>query len=588
MKHRIGKILTTIGALILSVFMFAGCNLIQVNNAKYYKQKVVAVKVKEDKYSSYAKTYTKKDLLNAYYNYAYQYVSQGQLSVKEGVDYAINNMINSDLLFNYIKEEYYNNEKYDLDFTDADKNDARLSAFDSMQQSIFEIEKEVIKEWDVDITEELADDEEKKTLRAEYTPYTPSVEVIEINGKEIIVLNEKEDYINDSRVAPAHFTQEIRDAEVSKEAFTRYVKQLQDAAKAEGRSTKQNEVLLYEEERLIDVYVRNIYLTKFEKWYNKYYNFTYDSANKVYVLNEDIQNKIVANYKEEFLAQKDKYNANDGKLYHEAMAGSDISSVYYHHNSGNEYVYISHILLKFSDAQVKQIAEYDDKLKRGLITQERYDELVAQIADQTKVTYEQDGKTLTSTAASVYETISGYVNTGDSIITDPIDPSLSDEDKMAILKEKEAAIVAKAKRFNDMIYIYNDDEGIMNKDYSYVVNIDTNVEDKMVKPFADKAREMHADGIMGAVSDMVITEYGVHILFYGGEVKNVVEDINTLTAIDLIKHRTQLSSDKNLFAIAYDKLTNDAYNKSINNYIADCLKFVEIVKYTDKYKDLYK
>ena len=37
MKHRIKKILTTIGALILSVFMFAGCNLIEVNNAKYYK-----------------------------------------------------------------------------------------------------------------------------------------------------------------------------------------------------------------------------------------------------------------------------------------------------------------------------------------------------------------------------------------------------------------------------------------------------------------------------------------------------------------------------------------------------------------------
>ena len=102
MKHRIKKILTTIGALILSVFMFAGCNLIEVNNAKYYKQKVVTVKVDDEKYKSYEKTYTKKDLLNAYYNYSYEYVSQGQLTVKDGVEYAISNMDNSDLLYNYI------------------------------------------------------------------------------------------------------------------------------------------------------------------------------------------------------------------------------------------------------------------------------------------------------------------------------------------------------------------------------------------------------------------------------------------------------------------------------------------------------
>jgi len=577
-KHRIKNILTTISAIILSVFMFAGCNLIEVNNAKYYKQKVVAIKVNDEKYKSYEKQYTKKDLLNAYYNYAYQYVSQGQLTVKDGVDYALNNMVNSDLLYNYIKINYYENDNYDLDFTDADKNDAKLKAFDSMQNSIFEIEKVIIEEWNVDMLDELENAEEKKTLRAEYTDYTPSVVVMEIDGVEKIVLNNDANYVNDSRVAPDHFVQEIRNKEVSREAFSRYVKQLQDVAKSEGLSTNQDTVLLNEEERLIQLYTQNVYLTKFENWYNKYYNFTYDEENNVYVLNQDVQDSIVNNYKEEFLAQKDKYNANDGKAYHDAMAGDDISKVYYHHNSGNEYVNISHILLKFSDAQVKQIAEYDSLLERKIITQERYDELVGEIANQTKVTYEIDCKTYTDTAVKVYADIANYVNSGDSVITDP---NSTDE-------EVRSALIAKAKRFNEMLYIYNDDEGIMNKDYSYVVNIDTEIKDKMVKPFADKARELHADGVIGAMSDMVITEYGVHILFYGGAVKNVVEDINALTAIDLIKHNTQLSSNKNLFTVGYDALTNNAYSTNVNNYVADALKHVDVVKYVDNYKDLYK
>ena len=567
--------------MILSVFMFAGCNLIEVNKGKYYNQEVITIGLKDgygDEYKSYVRTYSKKDLLNAYYNYSYSYVNQGQLDVEAGIDYAINNMINSDLLYNYVKTNYYDNAKYDLDFTDADKNDVKLEAFDSMQDSIFEIENEIFKEWDIQFTgaDDLSD-EEVKTLRASYEEYTPSVVVQEIDGKEVIVLNEIEIDVHDTRVAPEHFIQQIRDKAVSKEAYTRYIKQLQDAAKAEGvEDTSEKAVLYSEEQRLIDAYTKSKYMEKFEKWYNKYYNFTYDSENDVYVLNEDIQNQIVESYKQEFIEQKDIYS-QDEKAYHTAM-GDDVSKVYYHQNSGNEYVYVSHILLKFSDAQLEEIGELDKKLESKVITQERYDELVADIANRTKVTYEIDGIEYTANADEVYERITGYVNTADEVINNPD----ANED------EKHAALVEKAKRFNDMIYLYNDDEGIMNADYAYVVNLDTNVTDKMVAPFANKAREMHANGVLGSVSDMVITEYGVHIMFYAGEVKNVVEDINTLTAIDLIKHNTQLSSAKSLFSLAYDEISVDAYTTSASNYISDCYEFITITKYEDRYKDLYK
>ena len=40
-------------------------------------------------------------------------------------------------------------------------------------------------------------------------------------------------------------------------------------------------------------------------------------------------------------------------------------------------------------------------------------------------------------------------------------------------------------KLDDLIYIFNDDPGIMNSEFDYVVNLDTEVTDQMVKPFAD-------------------------------------------------------------------------------------------------------
>lgn len=540
--------------------MFAGCNLIEINKYKYYSQKVATVSIKDgygSEYDSYKKTYTKKDLLNAYYNYAYQYVSQGQLDAEAGVEYAMDNMINSDILYNFIKTNYFDINK--LSYTDADKNDVKLQAFDNMQDSIYQIEEEIFEEWDVDyLSEDELTNEEVESLRASYTEYIPSVEYIEETNK--VVLRENTNRVHDTRVATEHFVQEIRNEEVSREAYTRYVKQLQDAAKAEGVSTKEADVILAEENRLIDIYTRAKYLEIFEDWYNLNYNFTYDSVDGVYVLNDDILDEVVNTYKQEFEVQKDMYE-NDKDAYHKAMGGDDISKIYYHHS--NEYVYVSHILLKFSDSQIAQIEDLDKKLEKKLISQERYDELVNDIANRTVVTYEIDGKTYTSSALKVYEKINNYVDRGENA-------------------------TERAKFFNDMIYIYNDDEGIMNKDFAYVVNLDTNVTDKMVKPFADKAREMHAEGEVGDVSNMVITEYGVHIMFYAGEVKNVVDDIDSLTFAELIQQKTQISSNKSLFDILYDGISTENYNTAASGYVSDIREVIKIDYFKKAYKDLYK
>lgn len=574
----------------LSMFMFAGCNLIEINKAKYYNQIVISVELKDgygEDYNDYIEKYTKKDLINAYYNYAYNYVSNGQIKASEGMNYAINNMVNVDLLYKYIKKNYFDNPNYDIQFTDADRNEVKLKVYDAIQEQITSLEKEVYEEWNYNYTNQDDLSEDKvESLRKAYEAYDSKVLMTNIKvdvvvegsttevEKQAIILNPNQlTKTYDTRVAGDTFKQQISDPEVSKEAYTRYIKQLQEAAKAEGAKTGEQEVLNAEIERLTKSYTRSEYISIFEKWYNINYNFTYNAKNNVYVLNDSVKQVVVDYFKERYTAQKNQYE-NDESAYHTAMAGDSIDDIYYHYNSGNEYMYVSHILMKFSDAQKAEITELKNKLSAHKITQENYDARVKEIANRTVVTYEIDGKKYTSNALEVTNKIKNYVNKA--------------QYKGKTGEELELALNERAKLFNDMIYLYNDDEGIMNKDFAYVVNLDTEVKDKMVKEFADTARKLNKEQEEGALSDMVITEYGVHILYHAGIVKNVVSDINSLTAEDLMSVKTQRSSNKTIFAKIYDTVATENYKTAASNFVSNCFEFVNIVKYENRYKDLTK
>ena len=426
MKATTKKILTVICAMFLSMFMFAGCNLIEINKAKYYNQIVISVELKDgygEDYNDYIEKYTKKDLINAYYNYAYNYVSNGQIKASEGMNYAINNMVNVDLLYKYIKKNYFDNPNYDIQFTDADRNEVKLKVYDAIQEQITSLEKEVYEEWNYNYTNQDDLSEDKvESLRKAYEAYDSKVLMTNIKvdvvvegsttevEKQAIILNPNQlTKTYDTRVAGDTFKQQISDPEVSKEAYTRYIKQLQEAAKAEGAKTGEQEVLNAEIERLTKSYTRSEYISIFEKWYNINYNFTYNAKNNVYVLNDSVKQAVVDYFKERYTAQKNQYE-NDESAYHTAMAGDSIDDIYYHYNSGNEYMYVSHILMKFSDAQKAEITELKNKLSAHKITQENYDARVKEIANRTVVTYEIDGKKYTSNALEVTNKIKKFLN----------------------------------------------------------------------------------------------------------------------------------------------------------------------------------
>lgn len=590
----------------LCVMMLSGCSWLQIDNARYYGQVVATVGNQK---------FYKKDLIEAFSSYGYQYYQSYGYTLEEAVNETIKSMIDRWLLLDKVKTMY--------EIDDPEKLDIKAQAFEYMQNSIFSIEAQVREEWDMTVPAGSATDETKTPLRAEEQEYTPSTyytdRVVErteqIEGKDAViyyravvtrtedfsvvedrvetvvdattqktktikyykVVEEIEDTTNtniDSTITlTSHFDksrQVITDKKVSDEAWVRYVKSLQDAAKSQGKSTDEAEVLLEEEKRLEELLTNNLYLEKYQNEFNA--NFPVDT------------DTVLTYFRTQYKEQRDKY-LGDESLYHTAMKNASKTYTYFHPNSGNEYVNVKHILVKFSDAQTEAMnalnKEFDIKNDGTDADNARKDNAIykakrQKIVNQTTSTFEMDGETKTWNVLDVYDYVVSQVS--------------------GTPKER-------AAKFNELMYIFNDDEGSMNSEFDYVVNLDTAVQDQMVKEFADGVRALDkSNGGEGAGSmSYIVSEYGIHILFHAGNATNLVEEknIDNISDEDLLRilctTYTTPESNKSIFNYIYDTLSLDtsAYDvKSQNdiNTIKTQLRQDNVVieLYVDNYKDLWE
>ena len=141
----------------------------------------------------------------------------------------------------------------------------------------------------------------------------------------------------------------------------------------------------------------------------------------------------------------------------------------------------------------------------------------------------------------------------------------------------------------------------MNSEFDYVVNLDTNVTDQMVIPFADGVREL--DTMYGGKGEgsmkWIISSYGIHIIFHDGNVKNIVDEStinNDAKLLEILCNTyTTPDSNKSIFNYIYDtlKLDDSTYNNLTSQMVANArtqLKQQNIVieYYVNNYKDLYE
>ncbi len=547
------KILTYIFSLCLCIMVFAGCSLVQLNASKYYKQTVAEIVYSKDK----TYEFTMEDLLQAYNNYGYQLAqnnnssssSSSSMTGEEILTKTAELMVQRHLLVEMIKEELG-------DLSTEEKNYIKRQTYDSINAQLASLEDTIRVEWDRKISEDETKEDESASLRASYTAYEPTVEKVveekEVNGTTKLVTELKR-VTDDEEIDgtdPGEFKQVITDEDISKEAWKRYMKTLQDNNENLGKKYSDEKAFEKEIDRIYNLLVENRYISKYQTAITNGLEITAEAA--------------VENYKEKYKRDYEKY-ANDEAAYHSAMS-EDASSVYYHPNSGNEYIYVTHILFKFSDEQTAEIANLKKLYQSNSISKEVYEARLEEVQslENTVVKYEENGVTKTTSAALAYQDVLNNVGKYD----------------------KDIQFEARAKEFNTYIYKYNDDEGIMNKDFAYVVNLDTSVTDKMVKSFADESRRLQKEEGVGAMSKPILTDYGYHIILNLGPVKNVVEyeNIDNITWETLYNVKTQPSSEKTLFHVEYDAINTDSTRLSqvLSSKTDDLMGGVEKVRYWDK------
>jgi|GEM_PF-1757243 len=155
----------------------------------------------------------------------------------------------------------------------------------------------------------------------------------------------------------------------------------------------------------------------------------------------------------------------------------------------DNYFFVKHVLIPFSDAQTTALNEYKTSINNTLYGDylDYRDRLAEEITSYEHVDGEDYGDPIgiNEIYNEIYAAVNGAVT----------------------LRDKERA-------FDDLIYKYNTDPGIFNTMYGYVelYDLGTNTE-QYVEEFAAAARELYEGGVEGAVSGKVVTDYGVHVLY---------------------------------------------------------------------------
>ncbi len=227
-----------------------------------------------------------------------------------------------------------------------------------------------------------------------------------------------------------------------------------------------------------------------------------ERSQKITAMQDFLEGSVEVKYEEvadrfnTTLAQQEKTYKEDISAYDTAM-NDEKTTVLYHAN--NNYFYVKHILLPFSDDQKEALTAYKNSPEISNLQADERDALVNKYREW------------------LAESIVCYPHKdGEDDTTKP----MSVDDVMSHIRSVMTPLASNVKKandaFNDLIYLYNTDSGAFGNDRGYMVKykLDEGESETYMQEFADAAREMRDNIEVGRVYDKkVITDYGVHIMY---------------------------------------------------------------------------
>lgn len=543
------------------VFILTGCDLFPKDNYAYLDQTVAKVEYVDgttDKISV-------KRFIQAYNSYGSSLVESEGLEFEDAAKQTIDVLVNRYVLLHEAKKN--------VKLEDVDNKLVLEETYDSLVSNLNSYVSEVREEWDMPESTNMSEQTEDEKIV--YTAFETRAKVVEVNGQLKIKLLDTTDKKPEKNFADVDAViNEFNDfatkndgtnrTNIYREAYRRLLTTLKANEEGQNLSTDNASVL---KRYVLDVknnVEENKYIEKLEEYYKA--DGTYSTISV---------EQVLAKYKALLFQSKFKFESSDS-AYDEAMLNSYAATNYFVDDS---YIQVSHILVKF-DEEVKD--------ENGLTQKQKYDNLKSKLekGEISQLQYQTELNNLVSgIKANVRNTETGEVEQKRSV---------SAENVLSYLKQELAAAKTDAEKeaiFKNYIYTYNEDPGAMNADYLYVIGQETS---NMVDSFNEDARKLDKNGEYGAISEkLVVSDYGVHILFYAGRCENLftISDYKTFKFAneDVYKlEQTKLNPfhNKTVFDLVFEQLSSDSYSIFENMNLNILKANTTITIYHDVYKNL--
>lgn len=548
------KIFGLIAGLCCTASLFSGCNLFGTDYNKYYGE-IVA---KNGKYEV-----TREELINGYSSYGQKLVSEQNYSIEEAMKATMKMLLQRKMLLDTIKsnatKELANTtletKDYKYELTNSEYNAAVKEAWDYIDGQIKTYVTKNYDDPDNVFTEDKKDDPAHVGSKDEFTQ-TIKVE----DGKIKVVTEEKED--DESRLSIYNYAQPtFIDSEIVDKVMKEYIADLKEAESyKKPKDTSDKAVLNRELDRVFKTSLENAYLAKFQTSYTN--SFGTENGYLTGATTQAILNKYIAMYN----ANKEGYEIDSASFYKNVVDTSNRKN-YVFYGYSEDIIEVHHILIKFANDSSKYEKdpllsdEENEEAKKNLNT------INNTLAKERDSEGYETGKTV-----SVYD----LRNTLIQNIIDYADGTYT--------RGSQAYTDYVTTEFDKLMYKYNEDDGILNAQFDYAIG--ANGTTSMVEPFTNAAIDLYNEGYTGAISDIVESSYGYHIILYTNKLSNIdlgALDINLLASIKLTSSSTE---ENNMLEYMYSLVKSEAYSSYESNVLATLEAGQTYTYYKSVYKDL--
>lgn len=604
------KVFSLVLCLVMCASVLAGCNLFGTNWEQYYNEVVATINYD---YVSGGTTHTesvnitKRELINAYNSYGYNYEQNYNYTREEAINMTLDTVINRKLMAKDVERTA--EENGEPLFNDAEKTYLWEETYDALLDNLYTYYEDIMGDTSVS-SDEQSGDETTGTVFEEYDKLAVICTKTDASGNTVYEIRR---YNATSKTSGSNhvlslngvnYDMEYQDGEgnfVFKDLIYSYFEELSSSSSNWRASLNQylsdvrdnynyitfsddEEVFMYELNRIYDIVKENYLVDKYTEIHN---NLERDGSTESNVRVD----AMLKYYEGLWMADYEKYYNHASTFQTDIL--SESTTVDYVYSGANTYFNIGVIKIDLQD----ELDELEGKLYNE-IGEEEYQKQKQQLFENASVEIKNStngvatGKTISAKdlISEIKTTLSGTRNYGDD----------------ALVNQEIA--YEKADAFVDYLYYYNDDTTYLNTDKMSSFGLsstgqvlyNTTYSSAQNDAFDQAIRELYNNGNakVGDLSGLVYGDDGVYILFYAGKVENALTNIKdagvNLKDLEVMaRTRVNIFNTKTIFDLCYDALYDETLfdtfqEEHINQLQNDLTRDGNdgVVYYPDAYKDL--